>query len=94
MADLASIGAALGSLKTIVELLKNAQDAQLAMKISVELGNIQGRLIDAQQQTLAVQNENQAQREEINQLKANLAETVQAEPCPRCLKKGFRVESS
>jgi hypothetical protein len=70
MADLASIGAALGSVKTLWDLLKNAQDAQLAMKISVELGNIQGQLIDVQQQTLSIQQENQQLRAQIESYKS------------------------
>jgi hypothetical protein len=59
MLDLATMGAALGSLKTIVDLTKNANDAQLALKISSEVAQIQGRLLDVQQQALALQTENQ-----------------------------------
>jgi hypothetical protein len=54
MADLISIIAAPGSVKTLWELARNAQDAQLAMKISAELGNIQGQLIDVQHQAIAL----------------------------------------
>lgn len=50
MFDPFSMAAALGSLKAIIELVRNANDAQLAMKISGEVANIQGMLIDAQQQ--------------------------------------------
>jgi hypothetical protein len=50
MFDPTSITAALGSAKVIIDLLKNANDAQLAMKISSEVANLQGRLIDVQQQ--------------------------------------------
>lgn len=49
-----SIIAALGSVKTLWELARNAQDAQLTMKISAELGNIQGQLIDVQHQAIAL----------------------------------------
>jgi septal ring factor EnvC (AmiA/AmiB activator) len=82
MFEPASIGAALTSAKTIVDLLRNANDAQLAMKISSEVANLKGRLIDVQQQTLALQNKNQDLRGEISQLNAKLSETVEAEPCP------------
>jgi hypothetical protein len=58
MFDPASINAALSSVKSIFDLLKNANDAQLAMKISSEVANVQGRLIDVQQQALALQNDN------------------------------------
>jgi DNA repair exonuclease SbcCD ATPase subunit len=94
MIDSASIGAALASAKAIVDLVKNANDAQLAMKISGEVANLQGRLIDVQQQALALQQENQDLRNEIRQLQAKLAETVDAEPCPSCHRKGWYVESS
>jgi hypothetical protein len=46
VADLSSLSAALASVKTLWDLARNAQDAQLAMKISAELGTIQGKLID------------------------------------------------
>jgi hypothetical protein len=69
MTDLSSLGAALTSVKTLWELAKNAQDAQLAMKISAELGTIQGQLIDVQQQTLAIQQENHQLRGEIAKYK-------------------------
>ena len=94
MFDPASISAALGSAKVILDLLKNANDAQLAIKISTEVANVQGRLIDVQQQALALQNENQDLRDAIRQLNAKFAETVEAEPCPKCLRKGWHVESS
>ena len=94
MFDPASIGTALASAKTILDLARNANDAQLAIKISSEVANVQGKLIDVQQQALALQNENQKLRDEIRQLKAKLAETVEADPCPSCHRKGWHVESS
>ena len=94
MFDPASISAALGSAKTILDLVKGANDAQLAMRISGEIANLQGRLIDVQQQALGLQNENQELRDEIKQLNTKLAETVEAEPCPSCRRKGWHVESS
>src|SRR5579863_3702710 len=68
MFDPASMTAALGSAKIILDLLKNANDAQLAMKISSEVASLQGRLIDVQQQTLALQNENHELRDQIRQM--------------------------
>jgi regulator of replication initiation timing len=94
MFDPATIGAALASAKTVLDLVKNANDAQLALRISGEIASLQGKLIDVQQQALALQDENQRLRDEIRQLNAKLAETVEAEPCPRCRRKGWRVESS
>lgn len=94
MFDPATINAALSSAKATLDLVKNAKDAQLAMKISSEVANAQGRLIDVQQQTLSVQDENQRLRNEITQLKAQLADTGQAEPCPSCHKRAWRVVST
>lgn len=67
--DITGISAALGSLKVIFDLLKNANDVQLAMKISAEVANIQGQLIDVQQQTLAIQQDNQALRDQLDKFK-------------------------
>jgi len=72
MFDPASIGAALTSAKAILELLRNANDAQLAIKISSEVANVQGRLIDVQQQALALQVENQQLRAEIDRFQSSI----------------------
>jgi hypothetical protein len=50
MFDPSTISAALGSANAILDLLKNANDAKLAMAISTEVANVQGKLIDVQQQ--------------------------------------------
>ncbi len=71
MFDPASISAALGSAKAILDLLKGANDAQLAIKISGEVANVQGRLIDVQQQALALQAENQQLRGEIEKFRSS-----------------------
>jgi hypothetical protein len=74
MFDTATIGAALTSAKVILELAKNANDAQLAMKISSEIANLQARLIDVQQQALALQAENQDLRDDIRKMKRIIEE--------------------
>jgi len=94
MFDPATISAALTSARAIVDLLKNANDAQLAMKISSEVANLQSRLIDVQQQAMSLQNENHDLRDQIRQLNAQLTETAEADPCPSCRKKGWHVEST
>ena len=70
MFDPASIAAALGSAKAILDLAKNANDAQLAIKISTEVANVQGKLIDVQQQAMALQLENQQLRAEIDKFRS------------------------
>jgi hypothetical protein len=77
MFDLAGIGAALTSAKVILDLARNANDAQLAMKISSEVANLQGRLIDVQQQALTLQSDNQDLRDEIRRLKQAAEEEEQ-----------------
>lgn len=63
------LNAAIASLNAILSLLKNAKDAQLAMSISREVANLQGKLIDVQQQAIGIQDENQRLRDEIRALK-------------------------
>ena len=43
------MGAALTSLRSIMDLARGANDAQLALRISMEIADIQGRLLDVQQ---------------------------------------------
>jgi hypothetical protein len=49
MLDPTSIMAAVGSLKTILDLALNVKDAQIALRISTAVADAQGRLIDVQQ---------------------------------------------
>jgi hypothetical protein len=72
MFDPTGISAALSSVKAILDILKNAKDAQLAMSISREVAGIQSQLLDVQQQALSLQNENQALKNQIQAL-TNLA---------------------
>ncbi|HYL78937.1 MAG TPA: hypothetical protein VEU96_32400 [Bryobacteraceae bacterium] len=66
--DPTGITAALGSAKVILDLLKNAKDAQLAMGITREVANVQGQLIGVQQQALQLQAENQELKNRLNAL--------------------------
>jgi hypothetical protein len=70
MFDVGTMSAAFGSLKTVVELAKNASDGQVAVKISQEIASVQSKLIDVQQQALSLQEENQRLREQLQQIKA------------------------
>jgi hypothetical protein len=99
MFDPASIAAALGSAKAILDLAKNANDAQLAIKISTEVANVQGKLIDVQQQALALQSENQELRAEIERSRSYVQHhsviwkrrddaTEDGLFCPACLGEG------
>jgi hypothetical protein len=68
--DISTIGAALGSVKTIFDLMKTTNDLQLAVKVNSEVANIQGQLITLQQLTLGLQDENQKLKAEIALAKA------------------------
>lgn len=59
MFDMASIGAALTSARAILDLAKNANDAQLSMKIGAETADLLAKLSEVQRQALALQSENQ-----------------------------------
>lgn len=74
MFDMTAVSAALASIKALYDLVRNANDAQLAMRISGEIANIQGRLIDVQQQALALQEENYRLNEELAQLQRSIEE--------------------
>ncbi len=99
MFDMASISSALVSAKAILELAKNANDAQLATKISAEVANVQGQLIDVQQQALGIQAENQQLREQLEKLQSYVHHhsvtwrrrsdaTEEGPYCPACFGEG------
>lgn len=66
MFDPSTISAALGSAKAILDIAKSANDLNVAVKINAEVANLQGRLIEAQQQALELQHENQRLQTEID----------------------------
>jgi hypothetical protein len=99
MFDPASITAALGSAKAILDLLKNVTDTQLAIKINSEVANVQGKLIDVQQQALALQMDNQQLRAEIEKFRSHVQHhsviwrirpdgTEDGPFCPACVAEG------
>ena len=99
MLDPLTISSALSSTKTIYDLLKGASDTHLAMKVSSEVANIQGKLIDVQQQTLTIQQENQELRNQLDKFKTfkhhdsvmwrlNLDGTEDGSFCPPCHAEG------
>lgn len=85
--------AAIASLKTILDLAKSAKDAQLAMKISREVAELQSKLIGVQQDALALLDENRKLRDEVRDLKAKLTES-NGELCPRCGKRAYYLTLS
>lgn len=61
-----AFGRARASIKTILNLLKGANNGQLAVKVSAEDANIQVKLIDGRQQTLEIQQDNQELRSQLD----------------------------
>ena len=72
MFDPTTVGTAIASLKTIVDLMRNANDAQLSLKISSEVAQVQGKLLDVQQQALTLHGENGKLRAENDRLKSSV----------------------
>jgi hypothetical protein len=72
MFDTTSISAALTSMKAIWELVRNANDAQLALRISGEVTQLQSQLLDVQQQALTLQFENQQLRAENEKFQSSV----------------------
>jgi hypothetical protein len=70
MADFGGIGIALSGLKTMLDLSKNVHDGHIARKISEEVANIQGQLIDVQQQALQIQQANQNLQRELDVIRS------------------------
>jgi hypothetical protein len=70
MFDAATVGGALTSLKAILDLVKTANDAQLAARVSIEVIDAQGKLFDIQLEAQALQAENQQLRAEIEKFRS------------------------
>jgi len=71
-----------------------SESPNLSTHMGEHLRHIRRTVKTYQQQALSIQDENQRLRDEIKQLKANLADTVQGEPCPSCHKRWWRIVST
>ena len=56
--DIAGVGQALTSLKAIADLIKGANDAQLALKITPQIIGLQSQLLEVQQKALGIWKQN------------------------------------
>lgn len=99
MFDPATIGAALASAKTILDLAKNANDTHLAIRISSAVADVQGKLIEVQQQALNLQQENDRLRADIERSRSYVQHhsaiwkirpdgTEDGPYCPACMGEG------
>jgi len=68
--DIASITAALGSLKVLFELARNANDANLSAKISAATAELQGKLLEVQIQAQALIDENRDLKDQLRRLQS------------------------
>ena len=97
MVDLETVkllGAALGSIKTITDIAGTITNAQLRQELNGKIADLQTAILTARQKTLEMQEQYEQVLQENKHLKAQLAEVVEAEPCPHCHRKGWNVESS
>lgn len=93
------IASGLSALKTAADLARALRDA--AKVGSIKSDELAGRIAevydyisDSKQALLGAQETISHLRAENESLKMKLADTVEAEPCPSCRKKGWHVESS
>ena len=97
MVDLETVkllGAALGSIKTITDIAGTITNAQLRHELNGKIAALQTAILTARQEMLEMQEQYEQVLQANKQLKAQLAEAVEAEPCPRCHRKGWNLESS
>src|ERR1035438_10870674 len=78
MFDAALVPAALGSLKIILDLVKNVKDAKLSARVVSEVIDLQSKLVGMGQQAVELQEENRRLMEENAALKKekDLGDTV------------------
>jgi regulator of replication initiation timing len=69
MFDAALVPAALGSLKIILDLVKNVKDAKLSARVVSEVIDLQSKLVGMGQQAVELQEENRRLMEENAALK-------------------------
>lgn len=88
------LGAALGSIKTITDIAGTISNAQLRQELNGKIADLQTAILTARQKMLEMQEQYEQLLQENKRLTAQLSDTVDAEPCPRCRRKGWHVESS
>jgi hypothetical protein len=93
------IASGLSALKTAADLTKALRDAAKAGSLKPDefagrVAEVYDYISDSKESLLNAQATISQLRDENEKLKTKLAETVEAEPCPSCHKKGWHVESS
>jgi hypothetical protein len=93
------IASGLAALKTAADLLRSLREAAKAGSLKPDefagrIAEVYDYISDSKEALLSAQEMISQLRSENERLKTKLAETVDAEPCPRCLKKGWHVETT
>jgi hypothetical protein len=88
------LGAALGSVKTIADIAGTITNVKLRQELNGQIADLQNAIFTARQKLLDMQEQYERLLHENKQLKAKLADTVEADPCPSCHRKGWHVVSS
>jgi DNA repair exonuclease SbcCD ATPase subunit len=93
------IASGLSALKTAADLARALRDAAKAGSLKSDefagrIAEVYDYISDSKEAVLDAQETISQLREENERLETKLAETVEAEPCPSCHKKGWHVESS
>src|ERR1039457_6896939 len=89
-----TLGTAIASIKTITDIAGTITNAQLRQELNGKIADLQTAILTARQKMLEMQEQYEQVLQENKHLKAQLAEVVEAEPCPHCHRKGWNVESS
>jgi hypothetical protein len=71
--DITVITGALTSIKTILDISKTLQDQKIVSAINSAVADVQVKLIEAQQQIMAVQDENRTLKDKLAELQDNKA---------------------
>ena len=82
---------AIGAVKALIGVSGSTKDIEV---VKQKMGDVLTKLGEARERYIALQDDYIAVVEENRQLKIKLAENVEGEPCPRCHRKGWRIESS
>jgi hypothetical protein len=82
---------AISAAKALLGISGSPKNAEVANQ---HVSDVLAKLGEAREKYIALQDDYIATVEENRQLKAKLTEHVEAEPCPKCLRKGWHVDSS
>jgi hypothetical protein len=94
-----NIAGGLSALKAAADLTRSIRDAAKAGLLASDefagrVAEVYDYIADSKEALLNAQEEISNLQAEVRELNVKLAQTVDADPCPRCRRKGWHVESS